>query len=360
MVYIASKYKYYIVISLLFSSIFSCHMPEERNKSQKPYHHTADGFRNQDPNFPQRGFGDFLRWKIWDTIQGKRRQDPRNEADYRFPVVKNDGSFLRNNLDKTTITYIGQATVFIQIDGLNILTDPNFFDVAGWIDRITPPGVPYAKLPPVDVVLISHNHHDHLSPKTIRLIGNGPAYLVPLKVTEWFADKDIENVSQFDWWESTLIDSVRFHFVPARHFSKRGLFDSNKTLWGGWVIEGKKHQIYFAGDTGYDNSFLTLAQKFPNLDVALLPIGAYDPPWFMQPVHLNPEQAVQAFIDTGSRYVAPIHWGTFKLADEPLDEPVKRFLAEVERRAIPQKRILHLQHGETYLLDQLKNPFLAH
>jgi L-ascorbate metabolism protein UlaG (beta-lactamase superfamily) len=262
-------------------------------------------------------------------------------------VLENDGSFLRENREKTTLTYIGHATVFIQIDGLNILIDPNFFNVAGWIGRINPPGVLYEKLPPVDVVLITHNHYDHLSQDTIHLIGNGPDYLVPLKIKNWFDEKDIKNVREFDWWESTLIKDVRFHFVPARHFSKRGLFDTNKTLWGGWVVEGKRHKIYIAGDTGYDESFRTLAQKFPSLDVAVLPIGAYDPSWFMQPVHLNPEEAIQAFIDTGASYMIPIHWGTFKLTDEPLDEPMQRLLNEIKRLDIPQERVWNLRHGET-------------
>lgn len=223
--------------------------------------------------------------------------------------------------------------------------------MAGWIDRVTAPGIPYEKLPPVDVVLISHNHHDHLSTDTIRLIGDGPSYLVPLKVKEFFDDEDIENVREFDWWESTDINGVRIHFVPARHFSKRGLFDANKSLWGGWVIEGKRHKIYFAGDTGYDGGFKTLSRKFPGLDVSILPIGAYDPPWFMQPVHLDPEEAVQAYLDTNARYVVPIHWGTFKLADEPLDEPMRRFREETERLEISPKKVMYLRHGETQTLD---------
>jgi L-ascorbate metabolism protein UlaG (beta-lactamase superfamily) len=326
-------------------------MPKETKASPKPAHHTDDGFANPDPNFPRRGFGDFLKWKVWDTILGRRRNDPKDPEDYHFPIVENDGSILRENKTKTTITYIGQATVFIQIDGVNIITDPNYFDVAGWIDRVTPPGIPYKKLPPVDVVLISHNHHDHLSPKTIRLIGTGPEYLVPLKVKEFFDDENIDNVREYDWWESTDIKGVRFHFVPARHFSKRGLFDANKSLWGGWVIEGKQHNIYFSGDTGYDGGFQTLSQKFPDLDVSILPIGAYDPPWFMQPVHLNPEEAVQAFLDTKAHYVIPIHWGTFKLADEPLDEPMQRFVKETERLEISPEKIMHLRHGETQTLD---------
>ncbi len=182
-------------------------------------------------------------------------------------------------------------------------------------------------------------------------MGNGPAYLVPLKVKEWFNDENIQNVREHDWWEKTDIKGIRFHFVPARHFSKRGLFDANKSLWGGWVIEGKRHRIYFAGDTGYDDNFRILSQKFPKLDAALLPIGAYDPAWFMQPVHLNPEEAVQAYLDTGAKYIVPIHWGTFKLADEPLDEPIQRFLKEVDRLHIPQQQILHIRHGETHTLD---------
>jgi len=304
-------------------------------------------FKNLDPEVSANRTGKFLKWFIIDRLLGRRREDPRYPDGYSFEVVENDGAALRGNKNQTSFTFIGHSSVLIQLNGKNILTDPNYSDAVCTRKRITKAGIDFDKLPPIDLVLISHNHYDHLDKGTIRALGPQPHYFVPLGLKNWFSKRNIRQVRELDWWASGTFGDLRITLVPAQHFSKRGLFDLNATLWGGWVLEGKDSSFYFAGDTGYFPGFSRIGQRFPHLDAAMLPIGSYDPPWFMRPMHLNPEEALQAFMDLKAKYFIPIHWGTFKLSDEPLDEPLIRLNKGVEELGIDRNRIWVLKHGET-------------
>jgi N-acyl-phosphatidylethanolamine-hydrolysing phospholipase D len=250
------------------------------------------------------------------------------------------------------VTWIGHSTLLIQINGLNILTDPIWSDRSSPFQfvgpsRHVPPGVAFEDLPPIDVVIISHNHYDHLDRLTIEQLGNSPLYIVPLKIGEFLESLDISHYEELDWWESIKFNGTEFICTPAQHFSNRSLFDRNKTLWSSWVIRNEEKNFYYAGDTGYFPGFKEIAQKYGPFDMAAIPIGAYLPRWFMSPVHVSPEEAVQVFLDLNARVFIPIHWGTFELADEPLDQPPIALKQEIERRNLNQENFWILKHGET-------------
>jgi L-ascorbate metabolism protein UlaG (beta-lactamase superfamily) len=222
----------------------------------------------------------------------------------------------------TDVTWIGHATYAIRTGGLTILTDPVFSAAIPGLRRLVPPGVPLAGLGDVDAVVISHNHYDHLDVPSIGRLSRDVPVLVPGMLGAWFRRRDFTHVIELDWWESVAIGEVSFSFVPAHHWSRRGLSDTCKTLWGGWVMSADGGPtIYFAGDSGYGYWFGEIGAAFPGIDLALLPIGAYEPDWFMRPVHMDPAEAVRACVEVGARRMAAMHWGTFRLSTEPVLEP---------------------------------------
>ncbi len=320
---------------------------------QKP-HHTADGFRNNHAH-ESHGFFAFLKWR-WDRLMG--RMPERHNPALKFLRGENDPQFLRENRIRPILTWIAHATFLLQLGGVNLLTDPQFSERASPLSwwgpkRIMAPGIPLRELPPIDAVLISHNHYDHLDLATVRALAARPAgegstrVFVPLGLKEWFAGEGIENVVELDWWDSVEYKGLTLHAVPAQHFSKRSFFDNDETLWAGWVVEHPRFKFYIAGDTGYSPDFLEIGRRLGPLDLAALPIGAYEPRWFMRSMHLNPAEAVQVHQDLGARYSVGMHWGTFDLTDDlPGDGP--KYLREaLEAANIPPERFFLMEHGET-------------
>ena len=313
--------------------------------------------------------GAALKW-LWES-----RGELTRFARVDFPKAVNDPAFLKGNHTEPTLTWVGHATFLIQIAGLNVLTDPVFsrrvspFSFAG-PERLAPLGLALAELPAIDLVLVSHNHYDHLDDTAVRAIAAAnPA-------------RGIERVVELDWWQSATLGEAKVTALPTQHFSGRGLRDRNATLWCSLLLEvaqledppglggleprqpptpairdtlsragGKK--IYFAGDTGYSPDFADIGAAYPGIDLALLPIGAYDPRWFMKSVHVDPEEAVQMFRDLGARHAAAMHWGTFRLTTEPLDEPPQRLAKALDAAAIPRERFFTMQHGETRRIGSL-------
>lgn len=309
-----------------------------------PPRDAAGRFVNLDGSRPL-GLGAVLRWSLWDRLAGKRRVSPDRAP---VPVVAPDLAALRTPPapgEPARVTWLGHASFLVQLDGVSLLVDPALGPkLFGGIERNVPPGVVVADLPPIDAALVTHSHYDHLDLPTLRAV-NAPV-VAGLGLERWFRDRGLF-ATELGWWSSTRVGPVRVTFVPAQHWSRRGLLDTNRALWGGFVIEGTTATVYHSGDTAAFDGFARIGERFPGIDAALLPIGAYDPAWFMETMHVNPEQALQAFEDLGARTFVAMHWGTFKLTDEPLDEPPVRLEAERARRGLPRERVRVLAVGES-------------
>lgn len=260
-----------------------------------------------------------------------------------------------------TATWVGHATTLLQLGGLNVLTDPMWSTRASpvaWAGpaRFVPPAVAFEALPPIDVVLISHNHYDHLDRDTVRrLARRAPeaAWLVPLGLGRLLSRWGVRRVQEADWWDTARAGEATATCVPARHFSARTPWDRARTLWAGWTIAANGWRVYFAGDTAHHPEFGTIAAREGPFDLVLLPIGAYEPRWFMGSVHMNPEDALAAYGDIRAAHgtpappMLPIHWGTFRLTDEAMDEPPARMRAAWESAGLPADALWLLAHGQT-------------
>ncbi len=223
-----------------------------------------------------------------------------------------------------SITWIGHATFLIQIADINILTDPVFGEVSAFFPRILAPGVHLDTLPSIDYVLISHNHWDHMDAASLAALKERHPHmqmLVPEGDKQWFAKRRFA-VTEYSWWESLQTDTVTFSFLPSVHWSGRGLFDTNRSLWGSWMIKANNQSIYFAGDTAYGDHFKQIAREHGHIDVALLPIGPCKPKEWMLRNHMNPERSVHAFHDLQAAHFIPMHWGTFPFGNDQFDEPI--------------------------------------
>ncbi|KIE28812.1 membrane protein [Streptomyces sp. MUSC 125] len=251
------------------------------------------------------------------------------------------------------VTWAGHASWIVRIGGLTVLTDPVWSRrIIGTPARITPVGVAWDSLPHIDAVVISHNHYDHLDAPTLRRLPRTTPVLVPAGLGPWFGRRRFTCVTELDWWEGAELCGVRFDFVPAHHWSKRTLADTCRSLWGGWVLTASGGQrLYFAGDTGYGHWFSRIGRRYPGIDLALMPIGAYDPRWWLSDVHCDPEEAVRATIDLGARRMAPMHWGTFILSAEPVLEPLTRVRTAWDQAGLDRGDLWDLPVGASRVLD---------
>ena len=283
-----------------------------------------DGFRN---NYPHESKQSFWLWK-WEQMREGVPQPP--EGGWRIPNMKTDAQRLRSNRGEPTVTWIGHAAFLVQLAGMNVLLDPQFSERASPVQfagpkRIVPLPIDIDELPPIDVVAVSHNHYDHLDAQTVkRLAARSPQtlFLVPLGLKEWFAELGIDRVEEYDWWQVREVGALRFTLVPVQHWSKRTLWDTNRSLWGGWVVEGGGLKMIHTGDLGYSRDAQDIGARLGPFDLALIPIGAYAPRWFMKVMHVDPAEAVRVRADLRAARAIGMHWGTFEhLTDEPLDEP---------------------------------------
>src|ERR1700730_7202508 len=286
-----------------------------------------DGKRFYNPDAPQApSLLEALRWKL--TSRPEASPHFISDLEQSIPPRRVEGSELRTTL-------VNHATVLLQQRGSNILTDPIWSERAGPVSWISPRrrrkrGGSWDDKPSIDAVLISHNHYDHLDLPTLRrLAARGDStFIVPARGAGLLRSENIGPVHELDWGESLPLPGFTIHCVPALHFSSRGLYDRNLTLWCGYVIECQERLVYFAGDTAFGPHFAQIWEKFGSPDLALLPIGAYQPRWFMSPVHMAPDEAVRVHEILGAKTSIAIHHGTFQLADEGLDTPRKQLLAE--------------------------------
>ena len=289
-----------------------------------PSHHSRDGtFTNSDGTAIENSLRDLIKWQ--------------REAPDVIPLTL---ASVPPQLEKLAspgaaqITWIGHSTFLLQIDGLNILTDPVFSDRASPVSfagpmRTTPPAMTVEQLPPIDIVVISHSHYDHLDKPSVKALHakqpeNPPHYYVPLRLKPLFTKLGIDQVTELDWWDSANIGDTTVHAVPVQHWSSRSPFDRNKTLWAGFLVDSASLRVLFVGDSGYSDDFKTIAERLGTVDVALVPIGAYDPRWIMKSSHMTPEEAAQVVQDVGANRAIGMHWGTFALTNEPMAEPAER------------------------------------
>lgn len=306
-------------------------------------------YRNLDP-VPRHGLGDFLRWQL---APGRRFPEGK-----RYTLLRPDGHLLMDPPDKPQLTWLGHASFLFQYRGLNVLTDPVLSERASPFrlvgpKRYTPPALTVADMPPIHLVLISHNHYDHLDEPTVRQLhrrfGDRLCFCVPMGLRSWFEKRGIHNLVELDWWQSTPLSTENEVFcLPTQHFSGRTPTDTNTSLWCSWLLEMDGFRFYFGGDTGYGKVFREIGELFAPIDLALLPIGAYDPRWFMAPVHVAPEESVRIHQDIGARQSVAMHWGTFVLTDEPMDEPPRRLKMALERQGISESEFRVMQHGEVW------------
>jgi len=291
-----------------------------------------DGRRFFNPVAGEHGEGSFLKWQV--TRENGYWRDWVEAPPGDPPPGRVEGGRMR-------ITFINHSTLLIQFDDLNILTDPIWSERCSPVAGVGPrrhraPGIRFRDLPPIDVVLISHNHYDHLDLPTLHALRKRyrPRIITPLGNDSFMRRHGIRNVTALDWWDDTAISMVmKVTLVPAQHFCSRGLSDRDANLWGGFVISGPSGHAYFAGDTGWGPHFAQIAERFPSIRAAMLPIGAYLPRWFMSPVHMSPEEAVRAHAILGASTSVAMHYGTFNLGDDGELEPVadlRRALAAAE------------------------------
>lgn len=294
---------------------------------------------------------------------------------YEYPDISSWVGFSEPILrsSELNITWIGHATFLIQIGNINILTDPIFNNLTPFFPRIVPAGIKLSNLPPIDFVIISHNHRDHMDEyaiKEIKKYNPGVTFLVPKGDKAWFDKRKIDPVIECTWWEAqsfTLnlgnLTKIEFNFLPALHWSQRGLFDFNKSLWGSWLINCNGKKIYFAGDTAYWAHFKNIGAQFGPIDIALMPIGPCEPRKWMSHSHVSAEEAGQAFIDLKAKHFIPMHWGTYLLGTDNFLLPLQRICAWWVNQKLDSSKQLHtLKIGQriTFAADDLSSqPFMS-
>lgn len=294
-----------------------------------------------------KGFGSILKW-LWTRKPGKWKTAPDLQSSSK-PVD--------NVKEGIRITFVNHSTFLLQMDGLNILTDPIWSDRASpfsWIGprRYCVPGIAFDDLPKIDAVLISHNHYDHLDLATVKKLFaiHEPLFLVPLGVKKFLKGTGISNVVELDWWDDKKLNEIiSVQAVPAQHFSGRGLFDRNTTLWCGYVIKTPVGNVYFAGDTGYNSEmFQEINTLSGPIRFGLLPIGAYKPQWFMSPVHLSPEEAVKIHMIMDIETSIGMHFGTFRLADDGQEDPIQDVQKAIKKFRLAEDEFLVLKEGSYF------------
>ena len=316
-------------------------------------HHRVNGFNNNYLDNSSIGQG-FWRWQ-WSNLWATRAPD-RPE---RVPSKSVDLAYLKANRSDITVTWIGHSTSLWQIGGKNLLVDPHFHQRASPVSwagpkRLQAPAIALADLPHIDAVVVSHNHYDHLDRPTVhdlnRQAGGPPLFIVPLGIDQWLKDQRIVNVVGLDWWQHRDLGAVRVSLVPAQHWSARSPFDRHQSLWGGFVAKYQDYSMYYSGDTGYSKDFLDIRARFGGFDFAQIPVACYEPRWFMQNQHVNEPEAIQIHRDIGSKRSMGVHWGTFRLCDEPVDTALDEFAKSASKAGLQAEEFALPALGETWVL----------
>jgi len=306
-------------------------------------HRDGDGFFNPWHRLPVKTPGELWKWQS--------ATNPFRAAKATPPAVEREADPLGalDALDaQGRLMWLGHASLLVEVDGVRVLVDPVFGSASPVVPRKVPAPVLPGALPPVDVVVVTHGHYDHLDRPSLRALGRrfgtDVLFVAPLGLGRSLP-RACRRVVELDWWQQVQVRGVGVHLVPAQHWHRRSPFDTNRVLWGGCVIAGSR-SVYHSGDTGFCQGFSVIGQVFPSLDAAVLPLGAYEPRWFMGTQHMNPAESVQGFVDLGARHFVGMHWGTFDLTDEPLDHGARTLLPElVSERGLDPDRVHVLPHG---------------
>jgi L-ascorbate metabolism protein UlaG (beta-lactamase superfamily) len=309
----------------------------------------ARRFSNLDGTADVADLVDLLRWQLGFHDEKRPRAPATGVA---VPVVANDGRMIRQ-ATKDALTWIGHASFLIQLGGKSALIDPVMSErLTAVLRRNVAPGLDWPALPKIDVVLVTHNHRDHMDAPTLKRLGRDPVYVVPRGLGGWFDRAGFPRIIEMDWWQEEEIEGLNVTFVPSQHWSRRGLTDMNESWWGGYVIERGGLRVYHSGDTAWFDGFSLIADRCGEIQAAMLPIGAYAPRWFMRTQHMDPKDAIRAFEALGADKFVAMHWGTFKLTDEHLAEPPELLRDLWERRGLHDHQRLVPAIGETLLLDR--------
>lgn len=323
-------------------------------------HFNGKTFVNPDENGTHH-FGEVLKW--W--FSGNDKGVWKKLEKHNLPRFESPNENISHQ--EYRVTFINHATFLIQVDGLNILTDPVWSYRASpyqWIGpkRMRPPGIAFDDLPSIDAVLISHNHYDHLDIETVKQLKkqHDPQFVIPLGVEKLLHSHGITRTTHLDWWEDHEVSNgLSLTAVPAQHFSGRGLFDRNQTLWCGYVLHASGGNIYFAGDTGYGDFIKKIGTEFGPMLTSLLPIGAYKPRWFMKSIHMSPEEAIKAHRKLQSQQSFGMHIGTFPMADDGMEEPIEDLAAARKKYGISEQEFSVLQEGKCHQIKILDSAEVA-
>ncbi|MDB4906392.1 MAG: hypothetical protein JWO05_1176 [Gemmatimonadetes bacterium] len=301
------------------------------------------------------------RWQ-W---QRRRNGVPKQPDPGVFPLVRPEFSRPRAERGVVNATWLGHSTTLLQLGLVNVLLDPMFSERASPVafagpKRWVAPPVGIEELPPIDVIVVTHNHYDHFDETSIRALARrhpDAQWVTSLGLAAPLHALGARNVTEMAWWDARAIatpnGNVHVGCTPAQHFSARGLFDRNETLWSGFTLRTAEANVYFAGDTGLHPEFAKIRERFGPFDLLVIPIGAYNPRWFMKVVHMNPDDAMIAYRALADGVAVPmlaVHWGTFKLTDEPMDEPPRLMRELWEKESLPAPALWVLKHGETRAL----------
>jgi L-ascorbate metabolism protein UlaG (beta-lactamase superfamily) len=314
-------------------------------QGQKSAHFDGSRFFHQFGD-SEKSIYDLMRWRFGGTAADWPEQIAVGEAQHIVPA---------SSPSDIVVTFLNHASAYIQHQGIRVITDPQWSERASPVSfagpkRVRPPGIAIDQLGGLDVVLISHNHYDHFDLPTLKRLKElyDPHFYVPLGDAYLLESIGISKFTEVDWWDNHKLNSdLTLHFVPVRHWSARSLFDRNKSLWGGFVLDSKDKKIFFAGDTGYCDIFKDIATKFGAFDLSLIPIGAYEPRWFMKNSHLNPEEAVAVHTDLKSKHSLGIHYGFWQLTDEAIDAPIVALNAIKKQRELTDDEFFTLGFGES-------------
>lgn len=345
-------------------------MPRNPFHDPRQPHHRPDGFTNPGRDDVVKSLAQVLRWRV--DAARQRLPRPPTEA---IPTARPDLARLHAYAAAhaahaaaapPSVSWLGHASVLMQMGGLSVLTDPVFSERVSPLPgvgpkRHQPPGIAPQDLPHIDLVLISHNHYDHLDDASVRQLaaqpGGAPLFVVPLGLKGWLAARGIESAVELDWWQVHRVGrTAEVMLLPAQHWSARGLNDRQLTLWGGFAVFSDDCHLFYAGDTGYSREFARVREHFAQrqrpecgggFDLALLPIGAYAPRWFMAAQHIDPEEALKIHADLGAKRMLGIHWGTFALSDESIDEPPRALRQCMAAHGIDEARCWLMAIGET-------------